>query len=234
MKQEITIFKHELFGEVRTMMNAQGETFFVGKDVAMALGYKNPSNALQAHVEDDDKTTYLIKVAGSNYKTNTLFINESGLYSLVLSSKLDKAREFKRWVTSVVLPAIRKKGCYDMEPRAIRKMAADAEYCQQVLKSVGCVTTKELANEMGMSVNELTKRLLQAGVIYSYNADYLLYTDWARKHLAQRRTDHDKGRDNESHIVRRLVWTEEGRKAVYEVIERQKLKEKEMDLLEFC
>ena len=91
-----------MFGEVRTMTNENGETFFVGKDVAKALGYKNPSNALLSHVDDEDKTSYLIQVSGSNYKANTLFINESGLYSLILSSKLPQAKAFKRWVTSEV------------------------------------------------------------------------------------------------------------------------------------
>jgi prophage antirepressor-like protein len=73
---------------------------FVGKDVAQALGYKNPSNALQVHVDSEDKTSYLIQVSGSNYKANTLFVNESGLYALILSSKLPQAKAFKRWVTS--------------------------------------------------------------------------------------------------------------------------------------
>ena len=77
-----------MFGDIRTMTNKSGETFFIGKDVAKALGYKNPSNALQVHVDEEDKTSYLIQVSGSNYKANTLMINESGLYSLVLSSKL--------------------------------------------------------------------------------------------------------------------------------------------------
>ena len=81
---------------------------FVGKDVATALGYRNPSNALQVHVDPEDKTTYPIQVSGSNYKTNALFVNESGLYALILSSKLPQAKAFKRWVTSEVLPQIRK------------------------------------------------------------------------------------------------------------------------------
>ena len=75
------IFKHEVFGEIRTMTDEKGEVFFVGKDVATTLGYKNPSNALQVHVDEEDKTSYLIQVSGSNYKANTLMINESGLYS---------------------------------------------------------------------------------------------------------------------------------------------------------
>ena len=85
---------------------------FVGKDVATALGYRNPSNALQVHVDPEDKTTYPIQVSGSNYKTNALFVNESGLYALILSSKLPQAKAFKRWVTSEVLPQIRQTGGY--------------------------------------------------------------------------------------------------------------------------
>lgn len=91
------------------------EPWFVGKDVAEALGYKNPSNAISVHVDKDDKTSYLIQVSGSNYKANTAIINESGLYSLILSSKLPTAKQFKHWVTAEVLPAIRKTGGYIAE-----------------------------------------------------------------------------------------------------------------------
>ena len=79
-------------------------------DEQLKLGYKNPSNALQVHVDSDDKTSYLIQVSGSIYKANTLFVNESGLYSLILASKLPQAKAFKRWVTAEVLPQIRKTG----------------------------------------------------------------------------------------------------------------------------
>ena len=89
MVQNIQIFNHELFGKVRTMTNEKSETFFVGKDVAKALGYKNPSNALQVHVDSEDKTSYLIQVSGSTYKANTLFINESGLYCLTTTEIAD-------------------------------------------------------------------------------------------------------------------------------------------------
>ena len=80
------------------------------RGLSPARGYKNPSNALQVHVDPEDKTTYPIQVSGSNYKTNTTFVNESGLYSLILSSKLPQAKAFKRWVTSEVLPQIRQTG----------------------------------------------------------------------------------------------------------------------------
>ena len=108
-KMEIKIFKHEQFGDIRTI-NKDGEPWFVGKDVASVLGYVFPRRALYNHVDEEDKTTVLIQHPGSNYKSKTMFINESGLYSLILSSKLPQAKEFKRWVTSEVLPSIRRNG----------------------------------------------------------------------------------------------------------------------------
>ena len=94
-----TVFNHPEFGELRTV-EISGEPWFVGKDVATALGYANPSNAVSVHVDKEDKTSYLIQVSGSNYKANTALINESGLYALILSSKLPSAKEFKHWVTT--------------------------------------------------------------------------------------------------------------------------------------
>lgn len=111
---EVTVFKnpvHPEFGELRTV-EIDGEPWFVGKDVAAALGYKKPENAIANHVSDEDKTSTLIQGSGSNYKSKATIINESGLYSLILSSKLPSAKEFKHWVTSEVLPSIRKNGAY--------------------------------------------------------------------------------------------------------------------------
>ena len=111
---EIQIFKNDRFGEVRTMV-INDEPWFVGKDVAMMLGYQNASKAVMVHVEEEDKNTELLEAHSQNgnlSKTKTILINESGLYSLILSSKLPQAKEFKRWVTSEVLPQIRKTGGY--------------------------------------------------------------------------------------------------------------------------
>ncbi len=112
MNTNIQVFTHENFGQIRTMVMPDGQIGFVGKDVATVLGYKNPINALIAHVDEEDKTTTLIQGNGSNYKSKTTFINESGLYALILSSKLPSAREFKHWVTNEVLPQIRQTGGY--------------------------------------------------------------------------------------------------------------------------
>lgn len=109
---EVTVFKnlvHPEFGELRTV-EIDGEPWFVGKDVAEALGYKDTSDALKKHVELDDKLTRRFTDSGQNRKM--YIINESGLYSLILSSKLPSAKEFKHWVTSEVLPSIRKNGAY--------------------------------------------------------------------------------------------------------------------------
>lgn len=106
---EIKAFENETFGSVRTM-DLEGDVWFVGKDVAEILGYTNPSKALADHVDEEDKLNN--ESLSSLGQRGGWLINESGLYSLVLSSKLPTARQFKRWVTSEVLPAIRKTGEY--------------------------------------------------------------------------------------------------------------------------
>ena len=106
----MTIFRNPAFGEVRTMLMENGQVGFVGMDVATALGYTNTQKAIRDHVDEEDKLTERIVLSGQQRKI--IFINESGLYSLILSSKLPQAKQFKRWVTSEVLPAIRKDGGY--------------------------------------------------------------------------------------------------------------------------
>ena len=112
MSNEIKIFENEEFGSVRTM-EINGEPYFVGKDVAEILGYANTSKALIDHVDDEDKLNN--ETLSSLGQRGGWLINESGLYSLILSSKLPTAKKFKRWVTSDVLPAIRKTGSYSIQ-----------------------------------------------------------------------------------------------------------------------
>lgn len=109
MENKIKIFSNEDFGEVRTLM-IDNKPYFVGKDVAEILGYANAPKAIRDHVDDEDKLTERIVLSGQNREV--IFINESGLYSLILSSKMPNAKKFKRWVTSEVLPTIRKTGGY--------------------------------------------------------------------------------------------------------------------------
>lgn len=105
----LTVFKNKQFGEVR-VIEQNGEPWFLGKDVAEILGYANTPKAIRDHVDDEDKLTERIVLSGQNREA--VIINESGLYSLILSSKLPQAKQFKRWVTSEVLPSIRKTGSY--------------------------------------------------------------------------------------------------------------------------
>lgn len=114
---------------VRTLFDEKGELFFVGKDVAEILGYQRPDNAIRNHVDDEDKAMHQISASGQ--MRNMLAINESGLYSLILSSKLPTAKQFKRWVTSEVLPNIRKHGTH-MTPETIEKVLADPDTIIQI------------------------------------------------------------------------------------------------------
>lgn len=106
------LFNHPEFGNLRCI-EKDGEPWFVGKDVAAALGYSNASKAVSVHVSEEDRILKTLEADSQNgnvVKTQTALINESGLYSLILGSKLEKAKAFKHWVTSEVLPCIRKTG----------------------------------------------------------------------------------------------------------------------------
>ena len=128
---QMEIFKNPEFGAIRAV-EIDGEPWLVGKDVALALGYKNPQEAIRNHVDAEDKGVSEILTPGGMQKLP--IINESGLYSLVLSSKLPKAKQFRRWVTSEVLPTIRKHGAYitreklwevATSPEAMMKLCSD-------------------------------------------------------------------------------------------------------------
>lgn len=128
---ELQVFKNAEFGTVRTLV-IDNEPYFVGKDVAGILGYANASKAVLTHVDDEDKTFVMLETADSQNgnvlgQSKTAFINESGLYSLILSSKLPAAKKFKRWVTAEVLPSIRKHGAYAVPGVKFKEMDAEAK-----------------------------------------------------------------------------------------------------------
>ena len=108
--EELKIFDNEEFGQIRTIIDENNEPWFVGKDITEVLEYRNGSRDINRHVDELDRKKEMIH--DGNQLKETILINESGLYSLIFSSKMDKAREFKRWVTSEVLPSIRKDGGY--------------------------------------------------------------------------------------------------------------------------
>lgn len=122
---ELKVFKSAEFGTVRTL-TINEEPYFVGKDVAEILGYSNTRDALQKHVDDEDKNSVAIRDGITRGNPNQTVINESGLYSLILSSKLPSAKKFKRWVTSEVLPALRKTGQYQVKELSGQELMAKA------------------------------------------------------------------------------------------------------------
>ena len=179
-------------------------------------------------------TTYGIKP--------TTFINESGVYSLILGSKLEGARRFKHWVTSEVLPSIRKQGGYmvvrpDESDEAIMARALQiahatltrrdeeiarlkpkADYTDQVLDSVSCLTTTQVAKGMGMTAMELNRILCQKGIQYGQSGQYLLYAPYARKGLAQNRTRTFLDLFGTVHTTSQLVWTEKGKEFIHQLL----------------
>ena len=238
---EIQIFQNVEFGAIRTMSNEQGEPLFCGKDVALALGYKRPEDAMAQHLEIEDSVKH--RVMDSNGKLRlTTFINESGLYSLILCSKLESAKRFKRWVTGEVLPAIRKQGGYmvakqgesekEIMARAleivrstiqrrdeeIARLQPKALYTDQVLDSITCITTTQLAKELGMTAQELNRRLCEMRIQYWQSGQYMLYAEFARQGFARSRT--------RKHVLKHgivltemyLVWTERGREFVHRLL----------------
>ena len=204
------------------MTNDRGETFFVGKDVAEALGYKNTRKALLDHVDKDDREDGVTIRDAIGRPQNIVVINESGLYSLVLSSKLEQAKAFKRWVTSEVLPLIRQTGTYSLHRKQIETLhhqiealEPKAEYCDEVLDSVSCLTTTQIAKELSMTVSDLTRLLEHRKVMYKQSGQRMLYADYARKGYAKSRTTTRRDIEGDMHTYTRLVWTEEGRRFIH-------------------
>lgn len=175
MSKEIQIFNNEQFGQIRTLMK-DGEPWFVGKDVAEVLGYVNTRDALSKHVDSEDKGESRIATPSGDQKMT--LINESGLYSLILSSKLETAKAFKRWVTSEVLPSIRKHGEYVSPQKAQQRLGevnSAARIIRQTLKEAGmapqfvAVAMKSLYAPVGVEIPlegiTVNKRLLDATAI---------------------------------------------------------------------
>lgn len=140
---DIQVFNNPEFGEIRTV-EINNEPWLVGKDVAEALGYTDTFGAMKKHVDQDDKLVCQIDSAGQ--KRDATVINESGLYSLVLSSKLPTAKKFKRWVTSEVLPSIRKHGAY-MTPETLEKMVLTPDFGIRLLTELKSEQDKRKALE---------------------------------------------------------------------------------------
>ena len=159
MENKLQIFKNDEFGEIRSV-EINGEIYFVGKDVATILGYVETAKAIREHVDADDKGVSVLDTPGG--KQEMVIINESGLYSLILSSKLPKAKEFKRWVTSEVLPSIRKHGAY-MTPATIENIIANPDFGIELLKNLKSEREKRIAAEK--TIEEQKPKVLFADAV---------------------------------------------------------------------
>lgn len=231
---DIKIFNNADFGQVRTLV-IDNEPWFVGKDVATALGYgegKSLANAIANHVDQDDKGVTKIMTPGG--KQDMVIINESGMYSLVLSSKLEGAKKFKKWVTSEVLPSIRKNGVYatdkmihdivenpdlgiELFTRLKEERAArlKAEQTNAILMHVKkTYTASEIAKELGMrSAIELNKWLEEQGIQYKVNDTWLPKAEYADRGFFDIKQDVlDNG-----HVIYHRRITQLGREFILEL-----------------
>lgn len=219
--EELQIFKNEQFGEVRTV-EINGEGWLVGKDISEKLGYQNGSRDINRHVDEEDRMEFSIHDGIQN--RNMIVINESGLYSLVLGSKLPTAKKFKRWVTSDILPSIRKHGMYatdelldnpDLLIAAATKLkeerAARIEAEKQrnkLIHQTKLYTTSEIAKESGLrSATQLNNLLAEKKVQYKQNKTWLLYSKYAEcGYVSIKQTPLDNGT-----IIYDRKWTGSGR-----------------------
>ena len=160
---ELQVFKNQNFGEIRTIMK-EGNSWFFGKDIAKVLGYSNTRDALSRHVEADDKAAVVIHDGGQN--RNMSIINESGVYALIFRSTLPKSKQFKRWVTSEVLPSIRKHGMYAIDelldnPDFMIKTIETLKYeREQKLKFQKQIQSDKPYTEFGKAITTSSKGIL--------------------------------------------------------------------------
>ncbi len=233
-ENQIQTFTNEQFGQIRTVL-IDGEPWFVGKDVATSLGYSNPAKAIRDHVDEEDKLGERIVLSGQTREA--ILVNESGLYSLILSSKLPTAKVFKRWVTSDVLPSIRKTGGY-ATPEAIYKtltepknliivletlaeeqaknkrltaenavLSVKAKYYDAILASPESLPITQIAKDYGMSAVTLNKLLCDMDIQFKRCGTWILYQDYADKGYTQTKTFII----NENQTKSYTTWTQKGR-----------------------
>ena len=301
---QVAVFENPEFGTVRTATDEKDEPWFCAKDLCDALGYKKSSDSVKQHVRYDDtmKRGVWVEVGmkkdGTPAKrlTQMIFVNESGFYALVLGSKLATAVKFKDWVTSVVLPQIRKTGGYipvheeeseeetirnaeeilratlkkkeelleqqkklieeqDVEIRRLNGVVDEqvvniarkgeniihlehqvdglmpkAIYSDNVLDSVSCFTTTQVAKELGVTAQELNRSLCALHIQYYQSGQYMLYAEYAHMGLAKSRTrynafldpncDGRKEKMGKAVTHTYLVWTERGRKFIHDLAHR--------------
>ena len=219
MKSNIQIFKNEVFGEIRTCQ-VNNQIMFVGKDVATALGYSNVRDALSKHVDSEDKGVAKCDTLGGAQKVT--LINESGLYSLILSSKLPQAKAFKRWVTAEVLPQIRQTGGYIPTRDADGRHLSSKEIIERADAIVGCtlrmlnepaedtLTATQVAKTFNVTVFDFNHVLRDMGIQYRRGGHWNISDDLADRDLTRLRTHVSYSLKGEKKVKVYMTWTMNG------------------------
>ena len=234
MNTQVQLFNHNEFGNIRTMVEVSGEPLFCLSDVCKILGLR--TNKVVQRLSKDVLSKYPLLTSGGNQVF--FFVNEDGLYDVILDSRKPEAKAFRKWVTSEVLPSIRKTGAYMTQqtlmtvmqkPESIlsickklvelneenERLAPKAQYAEEVLLADGCITTTELGKELDMTRPQIFGMLHKMGVIFrGPSGKWMLYAEHHGKGYATYRTqtyDTLFGKGSRS----TLVWTELGRKFVH-------------------
>jgi len=219
MKANIQIFTSDIFGEIRTCQ-VNNQIMFVGKDVATALGYSNSQKAIRDHVDDDDKLTERFVLSGQ--ARSVIIINESGLYALVLSSKLPQAKAFKRWVTSEVLPQIRQTGGYiptkDAQGRQLSNEEiinrADAIVCHTLCmlneEAEDTLTATQVAKTFNMTVYDFNCVVRDLGIQYRRHGRWNISDDLVGRDLVRLRTHVSYSLKGVKKVRTYMTWTMAG------------------------
>lgn len=237
---ELQLFNFENH-EVRSLL-LNNEPWFVGKDVADVLGYSNSRKALNDHVDAEDKEVLTSRnVTLENIPNRGItVVNESGLYSLILSSKLPSAKKLKRWVTSEVLPALRKTGQYQVKElsgqelmakalieaqsvlaakdKVIEEMKPKASYYDVILNCKGLLATSVIAKDYGWSAIRLNEYLHKKGIQFKQGKTWLLYQKYATEGYASTKTHEHLGNDGTNHANVHTYWTQKGRRFIYDLL----------------
>ena len=219
MQTNIQIFTSDIFGEIRTCQ-VNNQIMFVGKDVATALGYAKPQNALATHVDNEDKSTAPIR--GTAYETRVTLINESGLYSLILSSKLPQAKAFKRWVTSEVLPQIRQTGGYIPTRDAQGRQLSNEEIIDHADAIVGrtlrmlneeaedTLTATQVAKTFNMTVWDFNAVLCDMGIQCRRGGHWILCEHLQGRGYTAERTYVSYSLKGQKKVRTYMTWTMDG------------------------
>lgn len=255
----ITIYKNQEFGEIRTVQ-LDGDVWFVGKDVAAALAYKATSS-MRKLIDDEDYTeidpqnpdmTRFIQNGTTPLEPNPsvrrmLLVNESGLYQAIFNSKLPNAKKFKRWITSEVLPSIRKYGLYAtdellkdpdlliaaleelkaareqnaIQHQQILEMQPKASYYDVVLNCKEAVPISVIAKDYGKSARWMNQKLKQLGIQYKQGRIWLLYQDYAEGGYTCTKTFAYKAGNGEDHSKVHAYWTQKGRLFIYDLLKQE-------------